>query len=112
MTTSAGTGAADPSQDDRAFFLIVHIKPRRDRLAEAEAQLHKMREASLQEPGCVFMHLVQAVDDDSDTWVMMEQFTSRAAWDEHMASEHNQRGNQELEPLLREPSDLVLYYEK
>ena len=106
---------ADPEaadQSGKALFLIVRIKPRRDKLAEAEAQLHRMRAASQQEPGCVFMHLVQGVDDDPDTWVMIEQFTSRAAWGEHMASEHNQRGNAELEPLLREPSDLGLYYAK
>jgi quinol monooxygenase YgiN len=106
----ADSGAAE--HEDKALFLIVRIKPRRDRLAEAEAQLHRMRAASQQEPGCVFMHLVQGVDDDPDTWVMIEQFTSRAAWDEHMASEHNQRGNAALEPLLREPSDLNLYYAK
>jgi quinol monooxygenase YgiN len=90
---------------------VVRIKPRRDRLDQAEAQLQRMRAASLNEPGCIFMHLVQGVDDH-DTWVMIQQFTSHAAWDEHTASEHNQRGNAELEPLLREPSDLGLYYEK
>ena len=112
MTASSSVDEAQQSQDGRALFLVVHIKPRLDRLAEAEAQLHRMRAASMEEPGCVFMHLVQEPDDDSDTWVMIEQFTSRAAWDEHMASEHNQRGNRELEPLLREPSELGLYYEK
>jgi quinol monooxygenase YgiN len=35
------------------------------------------------------MHLVQGVDEDADTWLMIEQFTSRQAWDEHMASQHN-----------------------
>jgi quinol monooxygenase YgiN len=58
------------------------------------------------------MHLVQEEADDSDTWLMIEQFTSRAAWDEHMASNHNRRGNAELEPLLAEPSELRLYHEK
>jgi quinol monooxygenase YgiN len=96
----------------KAFFLVVTIRPKLDRLAEAEAQLHRMRAASQQEAGCVFMHLVQAVDGESDTWTMIEQFTSRAAWDEHMASEHNRRGNAELEPLLREPSELRLFVEK
>ena len=43
---------------------------------------------------------------------MIEKFASRAAWDDHMASEHNQRGNRELEPLLRRPSDLNLFHEK
>jgi quinol monooxygenase YgiN len=96
----------------KALFLVVRIKPRRDRLAQAEAQLRRMRAASLQESGCVFMHLVQGVDDEPDTWVMIEQFTSREAWDDHMASPHNQHGNAELEPLLRQPSVLKLYYEK
>ena len=97
---------------DAGLFLVVRIKPRPDRLAEAEAQLHRMRAASQAEPGCVFMHLTQGVDDGADTWTMIEHFASRAAWDEHMASEHNRRGNAELEPLLREPSELQLYEEK
>ncbi|HYI56875.1 MAG TPA: putative quinol monooxygenase [Microlunatus sp.] len=94
------------------LFLVVTIYPRLDKLAEAEAQLHRMRAASQQEAGCDFMHLVEGADEDGDTWVMIERFASRAAWDEHMASEHNQRGNLELEPLLRRPSDLQLFHEK
>lgn len=94
------------------LFLVVTLYPRIDRLAEAEAQLHRMRAASLREPGCEFMHLVQGTDGKPNTWVMIEKFASRAAWDEHMASEHNQRGNRELEPLLRQPSDLNLFHEK
>ena len=94
------------------LFLVVTIYPKIDKLAEAEAQLHRMRAASQQEEGCEFMHLVEGADSDGDTWVMIEKFTSRAAWDEHMASEHNQRGNTELEPLLRRPSDMQLFHEK
>jgi quinol monooxygenase YgiN len=96
----------------KALFLVVTIRPRLDKLAEAEAQLNRMRAASQQEPGCVFMHLTQALDGENDTWTMIEQFTSRAAWDDHMASEHNRRGNSELEPLLREPSELRLFVER
>ena len=69
---------------DKPLFLVVTIKPRRDRLAEAEAQLQSMRQNTLNEPGCVFMHFLQP-HDDPDTWVMLEMFRSRAAWDEHMA---------------------------
>jgi quinol monooxygenase YgiN len=97
---------------DKALFLVVTIRPKLDKLAEAEAQLQRMQAASVQEAGCVFMHLTQAVDGATDTWTMIEQFTSRAAWDEHMSSQHNQRGNAELEPLLREPSELRLFVEK
>ena len=43
---------------------------------------------------------------------MLEMFTSRAAWDEHMRQPYNVRGNEILEDLLREPSDLRLFDEK
>ena len=51
------------SDQGRPLFLVVTIKPRLDRLQEAEAQLQSMRRSALTEPGCVFMHLVQSQDD-------------------------------------------------
>jgi quinol monooxygenase YgiN len=99
------------TEPDRALFLVVTIKPRADRRAEAEAQLQSMRRQTLTEPGCVFMHLVQP-QDDPDNWVMLEMFRSRAAWDEHMQQPYNTEGNRILEDLLREPSDLRLMDEK
>ena len=97
--------------DDGPLFLVVTIKPKLDRKAEAEAQLQSMRRNTLTEPGCVFMHLVQP-QDDPDSWVMLEMFASRAAWDEHMLQPYNTEGNTILEDLLREPSDLRLFTEK
>jgi quinol monooxygenase YgiN len=99
------------SGPDRAFFLVVTIKPRLDRMEQAEAQLQSMRRNSLTEPGCVFMHLVQP-QDDPDTWIMLEMFRSRSAWDEHMQQPYNVEGNVVLADLLREPSDLRLGDEK
>ncbi|MCU1605798.1 MAG: uncharacterized protein JWP46_2263 [Modestobacter sp.] len=99
------------SEPDAPLFLVVTIKPRKDRLQEAEAQLQSMRRATLTEPGCVFMHLLQP-QDDPDSWVMVEMFRSRAAWDEHMQQPYNTEGNRILEDLLREPSDLRLFAEK
>jgi len=90
---------------------VVTIRPRLDRLEEAEAQLQSMRRNSLREPGCVFMHLVQP-QDDRESWVMLEMFRSRAAWDEHMQQPYNTEGNKILEELLREPSELRLMDEK
>ena len=96
---------------DGPLFLVATIRPRLDRMAEAEAQLQAMRAASLQEDGCVFMHLVHDADEP-DTWVMLEHFTSRAAWDEHMETRHNTEGNAALVDLLRQPTELRLYTEK
>jgi quinol monooxygenase YgiN len=99
------------SDEERPLFPVVTIRPRLDRLEEAEAQLQSMRRNSLQEPGCVFMHLVQP-QDDSESWVMLEIFRFRAAWDEHMPQPYNTEGNKILEDLLREPSELRLMDEK
>jgi quinol monooxygenase YgiN len=99
------------SEQDRPLFLVVTIKPRLDRMVEAEAQLRSMRRNTLAEPGCVFMHLVQP-QDDPDTWVMLEMFRSRSAWDEHMRQSYIIEGNIILDDLLREPSDLRLFDEK
>ncbi|WP_138731896.1 putative quinol monooxygenase [Modestobacter excelsi] len=99
------------TEQDRALFLVVTIKPREDKRAEAEEQLQSMRRQTLREPGCVFMHLVQP-QDDPDNWVMLEMFRSRAAWDEHMRQPYNTEGNRILEDLLREPSDLRLMDER
>ncbi|MET0475769.1 MAG: putative quinol monooxygenase [Mycobacterium sp.] len=93
---------------DTPLFLVVTIKPRLDRRAEAEAQLQSMRRNTLREPGCLFMHLVQP-QDDPDSWVMLEMFRSRAAWDEHMLAPYNTDGNRILEDLLRSPSELRLF---
>jgi quinol monooxygenase YgiN len=90
-----------------ALFLVVTIRPRPDRLKEAEAQLQSMRRNSLTEPGCIFMHLTRP-QDDPDNWMMLEMFESRAAWDEHMRQPYNVEGNEILAGLLREPSDLRL----
>ena len=99
------------SDEERPLFLVVTIRPHPDRLDEAEAQLQSMRRNSLREPGCVFMHLVQP-QDDPESWVMLEMFRSRAAWDEHMQQPYNTEGNKILEELLREPSELRLMDEK
>ena len=97
---------------DGPLFLVVTIRPRLDKLSEAQAQLKSMIANNLKEEGCLSMHLVESDDDEPGTWTMLEHFASRAAWDEHMASEHNLRGNELLDPLLREPSTLRLYREK
>jgi len=101
----------DRDEHDGPLYLVVTIKPRLDRLAEAEAQLQSMRKNTLTESGCVFMHFLQPLDDP-DTWMMLEMFRSRAAWDEHMRQPYNTEGNKILEDLLREPSDLRLLREK
>jgi quinol monooxygenase YgiN len=95
---------------DSPLYLVVTIYPRPDRFAEATEQLQKMAANAMTEPGCVYQTLVTS-PDEPDCLTMLEKFVSRAAWDEHMETEHNQKGNEVLEPMLRQPSVLRLYTE-
>ena len=88
------------SNQDEPLFLVVTIKPRLERMEEAEAQLQSMRRNTLQEPGCVLMHLLQPHDDPT-TWVMVEHFRSRAAWEEQMVQRYKTERNKTLQPRLR-----------
>ena len=92
------------------FFLIAVIKPD---MAQADAvaeRLRLMRDATREEPGNVFMELV--VGDDPDTWLMLEKFVSRKAWEQHMTLPHVTEGNAYLADKLREPTELRFYVEK
>ena len=95
---------------DSPLFLIAVIKPE---MAQADAvveRLRLMRDATRAEPGNVFMELV--VGEEPDTWLMLEKFTSRAAWEEHMTLPHVTEGNTYLADKLREPTELRFYVEK
>ena len=92
------------------LFLIAVIKPD---MAQAEVvgeRLRIMRDATREEPGNVFMELV--VGEEADTWLMLEKFTSREAWEEHMTLAHVTEGNAFLADKLREPTELRFYVEK
>jgi quinol monooxygenase YgiN len=43
---------------------------------------------------------------------MLEKFTSREAWEEHMALPHVTEGNAFLADKLREPTELRFYVER
>ena len=92
------------------LYLVAVIKPRME-LAEIVAErLRLMRDATRQEPGNIFMELV--VGDDTDTWLMLEKFASREAWEEHMTLSHVTEGNDFLADKLREPTELRFYTER
>lgn len=92
------------------LFLIAVIKPRMEYADAVAERLAIMRDATREEPGNVFMELV--VGDEPDTWLMLEKFTSRPAWEEHMRMPHVTEGNAYLVDKLREPTELRFYAEK
>lgn len=90
------------------LYLIATIRPRPDRIHDAERELRALMAGTHAEPGCVYMELVQG-DDDPHTWTMLEKFRSRPDWEDHMRTEHVIRGNAALADLLREPTELHFF---
>ncbi len=102
-----------PAQDPAGepLYLIATIRPRLDRLEEAEREVRALMAGTHAEPGCIFMELVES-DDDPGTWTMLEKFRSRADWEEHMRTRHVIDGNAALADLLREPTELRFFTER
>ena len=92
------------------LYLIAVIKPRMDQADVVVERLRIMRDATREEPGNVFMELV--VGEEPDTWLMLEKFVSREAWEEHMTFPHVNDGNAFLADKLREPTELRFYTER
>ena len=92
------------------LFLIAVIKPDMAHADAVAERLRLMRDATRDEPGNAFMELV--VGDDPDTWLMLEKFDSREAWEHHMTLPHVIEGNAFLADKLREPTELRFYSER
>lgn len=92
------------------LYLIAVIKPRMDQADLVVERLRIMRDATREEPGNDFMELV--VGEEPDTWLMLEKFVSREAWEEHMTLPHVTDGNAFLADKLREPTELRFYTER
>lgn len=90
------------------LYLVARIHPRPDRVDEARLALQDLIDGSLQEPGCEMYDLVVS-DEDPNTWVMVEKWSSREAWDAHMETEHNRRFTLVADDLLTTPNTWTLY---
>lgn len=92
----------------RPLYLLATIHPDPASVEQVERILRRMMAHTRAEAGCELYDLVVA-SDAPGTWFMVEKWSSRAAWEAHMASPHNVRGNEELEGLLVEPTELTFW---
>jgi quinol monooxygenase YgiN len=93
------------------LYLVAVIKPVIEKAEDARAYLAVMMAAAAQEEGCHFYDLVVS-EDEPDTWLMLEKWASREAWDAHMLTDHVATGNAAMANLLREPTELRFYQPK
>ena len=90
------------------LYLKADIYPDLDKLEEVQSAYAELIRASLNEPGCLLYDLVVNQEDPS-VWHMFEKWESKAAWDEHMETEHVAK-IQQLEPqLIVAPTKLNFY---
>lgn len=74
------------------LYLIAEIHPDSSKIEEARSAYLALIAETLKEPGCLLYDLV--AEEDSSTWIMLEKWESKAAWNLHMETEHVKRINE------------------
>lgn len=90
------------------LYLIAVISPRADRIDEARSAFARLVQSTLAEPGCEVYDLVTSPDDPT-TWLMLEKWSTREAWEAHMRTSHVIAHNAEAESFLTCPAELRFY---
>ena len=93
------------------LYLVAVIKPKTEEADTVREFLDSMIAATRDEDGCEMYDLVVG-DDDPNTWLMIEKWSSRTHWDAHMVTPHVAKGNEALAGLLRKPTELRFYSAK
>ena len=94
-----------------ALYLIAVLKPRLGEEDRVRGELVGLIAASQAEPGCHYYDLVVG-DDDPTTWYMIEKWSSQAAWEDHMQTEHVRAFNARAADFFREPTELRRYSDR
>jgi len=89
------------------LYLIAEIHPHPEKLVEAKQAFDELMVATLQEPGCLLYDLV--VEENSDTWIMLEKWASVEAWDLHMETAHVKSMN-DLAPSISRTATILRFF--
>jgi quinol monooxygenase YgiN len=86
------------------LYLIATIYPAVEHIDFLKKEFAHLIAEAYKEPGCEMYDLVQG--DGEDTWVMMEKWSSKALWDDHMLTPHVKHINSIDKKYFRAPTDL------
>jgi quinol monooxygenase YgiN len=89
---------------DTPLYLIATIYPAAEHIDFLKKEFAHLVVEAYKEPGCEMYDLVQA--DGEDTWVMMEKWSSKALWDDHMLTPHVRHINSIDKKYFRKPTEL------
>ncbi|NBQ60581.1 MAG: antibiotic biosynthesis monooxygenase [Actinobacteria bacterium] len=87
------------------LYLIATIYPATEHLDFLKKEFAHLVSEAYKESGCEMYDLV--AQEDSDTWVMMEKWSSKAQWDDHMQTAHVKHINSIDKKYFRKPTELT-----
>ncbi|GAA2793663.1 putative quinol monooxygenase [Kitasatospora sp. CM 4170] len=89
----------------RRITAVAVLRAKAGREADVRAQAAVMAAASLAEPGCIsYRNYVDP--DDPRSWVVVEEWASREAFEKHLTSPHLARSVELTSELLDGPPEL------
>ena len=86
------------------LYLIATIYPVKEHIEFLRKEFAHLVSEAYKEPGCEMYDLVEG--EGEDCWVMMEKWSSRALWDDHMLTPHVKHINSIDKKYFRKPTDL------
>lgn len=86
------------------LYLIATIYPAAEHIDFLKKEFAHLVAEAYKEPGCEMYDLVQG--EGEDTWIMMEKWSSKALWDDHMLTPHVKHINSIDKKYFKKPTDL------
>ncbi|APC97726.1 putative quinol monooxygenase [Francisella frigiditurris] len=84
-----------------SIIIIANIKAKSDKINFIKAELTKLIEPTMSEPGCLQYKLHQ--DNDNIThFLFYEEWKTRESWVEHLESEHIEKFRSATEGCIKE----------
>lgn len=88
----------------RPLYLIATIYPAIEHIDFLKKEFANLVSESYKESGCEMYDLV--TEEVEEVWVMMEKWSSKAQWDDHMLTSHVKHINGIDKKYFRKPTEL------
>ncbi|WP_181037208.1 putative quinol monooxygenase [Arthrobacter sp. 4R501] len=86
----------------KELIVVVTLTPASGQREQLLSVCRKYWPGVQEEPGCQLF----ALHEGPDTYVVIERWSSRPLWEQHLATADNAALNAELSPLLAEPAQV------
>jgi quinol monooxygenase YgiN len=92
---------------DPGLILVAEVHGRAALVAELRAVLSALADGANGEPGCISFRVLSG--DDPGEFVLLSSWRKEDALREHYTTAHYRHYREQVGPLLRRPSDVVIH---